>query len=159
MAFQNSGTGHDEDEGSGSDYTEINITPFVDVVLVLLVIFMVTAPAMLNEQLKVKLPKTLTSDIKDEQAPIALAITKEGQILFNGDLVSDEVLQQRLDEVASLNKNTSALLSADADSRHGDLVRIIDLLKLKGLNNFALQVEKIDRPATGNTLPQAEQAP
>lgn len=143
MAFSNSGSNSDEDDQS--DVTEINITPFVDVVLVLLVIFMVTAPAMINEQLKVKLPKTLTSDLKNEGEVLALALTKEGQILLNGNLISEEMLQIQLEEIAKKNSNTAALLSADADSRHGALVRLIDLLKLKGLHNFALQVEKVNR--------------
>ena len=70
----------DHDDG----INEINITPFVDVVLVLLVIFMVTAPVMMKESLKVNLPKTLTSDVTAKTDSIGVAITKEGQVLFNG---------------------------------------------------------------------------
>ncbi len=128
-----------DDEG----INEINITPFVDVVLVLLVIFMVTAPVMLKESLKVNLPKTLTSDITSKSATVGLAITREGQVVLNGKLFSEESLNQELSRISSRDPNTNFLISADVDSRHGDVVKMIDLLKRYGLNRFALQVEKI----------------
>jgi biopolymer transport protein ExbD len=128
-----------DDEG----INEINITPFVDVVLVLLVIFMVTAPVMLKESLKVNLPKTLTSDITSKSATVGLAITREGQVVLNGKLYSEESLNQELSRISSRDPNTNFLISADVDSRHGDVVKMIDLLKRNGLNRFALQVEKI----------------
>jgi len=128
-----------DDEG----INEINITPFVDVVLVLLVIFMVTAPVMLKESLKVNLPKTLTSDISSKSATVGLAITREGQVVLNGKLFSEESLNQELSRISSSDPETNFLISADVDSRHGDVVKMIDLLKRNGLNRFALQVEKI----------------
>lgn len=122
---------------------EINITPFVDVVLVLLVIFMVTAPVMLKESLKVNLPKTLTSDITSKSTTVGLAITREGQVVLNGKIFSEESLNQELSRISSTDPETNFLISADVDSRHGDVVKMIDLLKRNGLNRFALQVEKI----------------
>ncbi len=127
----------------GDGINDINITPFVDVVLVLLVIFMVTAPVMIKESLKVNLPKTLTSDITNKTSSIGIAITKEGQVLFNGKLMSDESLLTELRRLAVSAPETNFLISADVDSRHGDVVRMIDLLKRNNLNRFALQVEKI----------------
>lgn len=127
----------------GDGINDINITPFVDVVLVLLVIFMVTAPVMIKESLKVTLPKTLTSDLGTKSTSIGVAITKEGQILFNGKLVTTEGLNEELRKIASDAPETSFLISADVDSRHGDVVRFIDLLKRNNLNRFALQVEKV----------------
>jgi biopolymer transport protein ExbD len=129
----------DQDDG----INDINITPFVDVVLVLLVIFMVTAPVMIKESLKVNLPKTLTSDITSKADSIGVAITKEGQVLLNGKLFSEDSLKAEFQKIAKNSPNTNFLLSADADSRHGDVVKVIDLLKKNNLNRFALQVEKI----------------
>lgn len=122
---------------------DINITPFVDVVLVLLVIFMVTAPVMLKESLKVNLPKTLTSDISSKAASIGVAITKDGQVLLNGKLFGPEGLNSELKRISETAPKTNFLISADVESRHGDVVRMIDLLKRNNLNQFALQVEKI----------------
>jgi len=129
----------DNDEG----INDINITPFVDVVLVLLVIFMVTAPVMLKESLKVNLPKTLTSDITSKADSIGIAITKEGQVLFNGKLMGPDSLQNELRTISQKAPETNFLISADTETRHGDVVRMIDMLKKNNLNRFALQVEKI----------------
>ena len=129
----------DSDEG----INDINITPFVDVVLVLLVIFMVTAPVMIKESLKVNLPKTLTSDITTKADSIGVAITKEGQVLFNGKLMGPENLINELARISQEAPQTNFLISADTDTRHGDVVRMIDMLKKNNLNRFALQVEKI----------------
>ena len=129
----------DQDDG----INEINITPFVDVVLVLLVIFMVTAPAMMKESLKVNLPKTLTSDVTSKADSIGIAITKDGQVLFNGKLISAENLQNELRTISLNAPETNFLISADTDTRHGEVVKMIDRLKKNNLNRFALQVEKI----------------
>jgi biopolymer transport protein ExbD len=129
----------DQDDG----INEINITPFVDVVLVLLVIFMVTAPAMMKESLKVNLPKTLTSDVTSKADSIGIAITKDGQVLFNGKLISAENLQNELRTISLKAPETNFLISADTDTRHGEVVKMIDRLKKNNLNRFALQVEKI----------------
>jgi len=129
----------DNDEG----INDINITPFVDVVLVLLVIFMVTAPVMMKESLKVNLPKTLTSDITTKADSIGVAITKEGQVLLNGKLMGPDTLQAELQRISRDAPKTNFLISADTESKHGDVVRMIDMLKKNNLNRFALQVEKI----------------
>ena len=127
----------------GDGINEINITPFVDVVLVLLVIFMVTAPVMVKESLKVNLPKTLTSDVSAKTISIGVAITKEGQILFNGVLLSSEGLSAELQKISKDSPETNFLISADTEAKHGDVVRFIDLLKRNNLNRFALQVERV----------------
>lgn len=127
----------------GDGINEINITPFVDVVLVLLVIFMVTAPVMIKESLKVNLPKTLTSDTSAKTVSIGVAITKEGQILFNGVLLSSEGLSAELQKISKDSPETNFLISADTEAKHGDVVRFIDLLKRNNLNRFALQVERV----------------
>lgn len=127
----------------GDGINEINITPFVDVVLVLLVIFMVTAPVMVKESLKVNLPKTLTSDTSAKTVSIGVAITKEGQILFNGVLLSSEGLSAELQKISKDSPETNFLISADTEAKHGDVVRFIDLLKRNNLNRFALQVERV----------------
>lgn len=125
---------------------EINITPFVDVVLVLLVIFMVTAPVMLQESLKVNLPKTLSADLTTKATTRAVAITKEGQVLIDGVILGSEGLRSELRKIAGENPETNFLISADADSRHGDVVSFIDLLKRNNLHRFAIQVERIEEP-------------
>lgn len=127
----------------GEGINDINITPFVDVVLVLLVIFMVTTPIMVKEGLKVSLPKTLTSDSISKTTSVGIAVTKEGQILFGGALLSEADIQSKLIEIYKTAPETQFLISADTDARHGDVVKVIDLLKKNNLNYFALQIERI----------------
>lgn len=130
-------------EPNDDGINDINITPFVDVVLVLLVIFMVTAPVMIKESLKVNLPKTLTSDITTKAATVGVAITKEGQVVLGGKIMAPQTLTEELARYAKESPDTNFLISADVDARHGDVVRFIDLLKRNNLNRFALQVEKV----------------
>ena len=127
----------------GEGINDINITPFVDVVLVLLVIFMVTTPIMVKEGLKVHLPKTKTSDSISKAATVGIAITKDGQVIFGGSLLSESELQNRLYDISKSAPETQFLISADTNTLHGDVVKVIDTLKKNNLNSFALQVERI----------------
>jgi biopolymer transport protein ExbD len=131
-----------QDEG----INDINITPFVDVVLVLLVIFMVTAPVMIKESLKVNLPKTLTSDITTKAATVGIGVTSEGQVLIGGRLMTKEVLIDEFRRYSREAPETNFLISADKEARHGDVVYVIDLLKKHSLHKFALQVERVKDP-------------
>jgi biopolymer transport protein ExbD len=120
---------------------DINITPFVDVVLVLLVIFMVTAPMMMKDIIGLNLPKTSTAD-SQSLSTLAIAVSKTGQYLLNGELMTLDDLRSRAVSAREGNKEVQAVISADVDSRHGDVVRAIDTVKSAGIENFAIQVEK-----------------
>ncbi len=120
---------------------DINITPFVDVVLVLLVIFMVTAPMMMKDIIGLKLPKAASTDAQSFST-LAIAVTKTGQFLLNGELITDEVLRERCQTAAQKNPEVQAIISADIQTFHGDVVKAIDLVKSAGVSQFAIQVEK-----------------
>lgn len=124
---------------------EINITPFVDVVLVLLVIFMVTAPMMMKDIIGLNLPKTSASDAKT-MSTLAIAITKTGQFLLNGELLTAEGLKERATAAVKENNQVQAVIAADIDARHGSVVQVIDIVKSSGIENFAIQVEKTKSP-------------
>ncbi len=119
----------------------INITPFVDVVLVLLVIFMVTAPIVLKDSLNIKLPTAASLDQKTSQ-PLGVVITKTGQILISGKPVTQESLTELVRAVLITDPQASAVIAADTDARHGDVVKAIDWLKQSGMNQFAIQIER-----------------
>lgn len=125
----------------GGGINEINITPFVDVVLVLLVIFIVTAPMMMKDVIGLNLPKTTTSD-SQSFSTLAVAITKNGQYLLNGELISSESLSLRCQKAFQENPQVQAILSADVEALHGDVVKAIDLVKSAGISQFAIQIEK-----------------
>jgi biopolymer transport protein ExbD len=135
------GSSFDPDNG----FSEINITPFVDVVLVLLVIFMVAAPVMVKNVLEVKLPKASTGETKSIQT-LGIGILSNGQILLNGKLVTDEQLVAAAISVKNSNDKAQALIAADLKAEHGYVIKVIDLLKSAGIDDFAFQVEKQKAP-------------
>lgn len=129
------------DPQNSEGINDINITPFVDVVLVLLVIFMVTAPMMMKDIIGLELPKVSQSDAQSATT-LGIAVTSQGQLLLNGELVSDESLKAAALAAVEKNPDVQAVISADANSVHSDFVRVIDIIKSVGLENFAIQVEK-----------------
>lgn len=120
---------------------DINITPFVDVVLVLLVIFIVTAPMMMKDVIGLHLPKTTSSETQS-LSTLAIAITKTGQLLLNGELIAMDGLAEKAQAAKAQNQQVQAVISADIEARHGDVIRAIDIVKSVGIENFAIQVEK-----------------
>mgnify|MGYP001006497668 CR=1 FL=1 len=121
--------------------TSINVTPFVDVVLVLLVIFMVTAPMVMKDVIGLNLPKSSSKDASVAKTA-SVAITKNNQLLLNGNLISEEELASQMKTLVSTNPDTQVVLAADEESLHGQVVKIIDLIKSAGINRFAIQIER-----------------
>jgi biopolymer transport protein ExbD len=136
-------TGNDFNSGDDdlSLMSDINVTPFVDVVLVLLVIFMITAPVIMKDTLDIKLPKSTTTDGKKIKS-LGVAVTRQGQFLLNGSLSSEDELTLAVKKAIIDNPEIQAIISADKDSLHGSVVRLIDLIKSAGLSKFAIQIEK-----------------
>lgn len=124
----------------GGELSDINVTPFVDVVLVLLVIFMIATPSLIQNSLKVELPKSTSTDASNLKS-LGIVVTKGGQVLIEGALSSDSDLQGRVREEIKKNPEVQALIAADAESQHKDLVRVIDLVKQAGLQKFALEIK------------------
>ncbi|MCB0368505.1 MAG: biopolymer transporter ExbD [Bdellovibrionales bacterium] len=124
--------------------TSINITPFVDVVLVLLVIFMITAPMLMKDILEVRLPKTQTSDGQALQT-LGVAVNKNGNILLNGQLTDEAGLIEVVKSTLAKNSEAQAIISADMEAYYGKVVKVIDILKSSGLNKFAVQIEKEEK--------------
>lgn len=120
--------------------SEINVTPFVDVVLVLLVIFMVTAPMLVREQMAVNLPKAQTGEKSSSQA-ITITINKDGAVSIMDKPVAVDQIEGTIKTMVASNPNAQAIISADQDSKHGDVVRVMDIIKKAGLTKFAIQIE------------------
>ena len=119
----------------------INVTPMVDVVLVLLVIMMVSATYIVAQSLKVELPKTATSDESVPQIA-KVTLTREKKTLFDEQEVTEPELVAKLRAAHASNADTSLVLSADQDVTHGTVVHVIDLAKLEGIFKFAIHVER-----------------
>src|SRR3954451_17498372 len=118
----------------------INVTPMVDVVLVLLVIMMVSATYIVSQSLKVQLPKTATSD-EEVSSTAAGTITKDHKIHWNNADVDEPALIQNLRQAHAASSDVNLVVSADKDVPHGDVVHVIDLAKIEGISKFAINVE------------------
>jgi biopolymer transport protein ExbD len=118
----------------------INVTPMVDVMLVLLVIMMVSATYIVSRALKVELPKSASSD-EAAQGPITVTLTKDGQTLVNQEpVVGDAALTAVFQKARSLPGEPSLVVSADSNALHGHVVHVIGLGKQQGIVKFAINV-------------------
>ena len=128
---------HDDDEPIAA----INIVPFVDIILVVLIIFMVTTPIIMKPSINVNLPQSSSGD-KTEASKLAISISKEGQLRLNGQVSSKEEISNYSKELLASNPNTQAVISADKDISHGDVVGIIDVIKSTGIKKFGITIDK-----------------
>jgi biopolymer transport protein ExbD len=126
--------------GRHSPIAEINVTPMVDVVLVLLVIMMVSATYIVSQSLKVELPKAASAS--DSVSSIAaVTLTKDGKVYYNQQPITETELTQRFRSALAANKDLNLIVSADKEVQHGKVVHVIDLAKLEGIVKFAINVE------------------
>jgi biopolymer transport protein ExbD len=129
---------HDSGEDSISG---INVTPLVDVVLVLLVIFMMTAPVIYQSAIKVDLPKAQSGESSGNKNPIQVSIDHEGKIYWNQELVTTEQLKTHLSEIKNPAEQM-ATLNADKLATHGQVVDVMDILRSAGVVKFSLTVQQ-----------------
>jgi biopolymer transport protein ExbD len=127
--------------GARGGIVGINVTPMVDVVLVLLVIMMVSATYIVSQSLKVELPKTASSD-DAVSAVSAVTITKEGAFLYNGEPADEAGLVAKLRAAHAGSADVNLVISADQSALHGQVVHVIDLAKIEGISKFAINVER-----------------
>jgi biopolymer transport protein ExbD len=120
----------------------INVTPMVDVVLVLLVIMMVSATYIVSQSLKVELPKAASAN-EAVQSLAAVTLAKDGSLYFNQQPITEPDLIKKFKESIAANEEMSLIVSADAAVAHGKVVHIIDVAKLEGIVKFAINVEPV----------------
>jgi biopolymer transport protein ExbD len=119
----------------------VNVTPLVDVVLVLLIIMMVSATYIVSQSLKVELPKTASSDDTVSKTYV-VTITKDGKYFFNDRVIAKESLASELRNAQKSAKDLSLVITADQNALHGQVVNVIDLAKVEGITKFAINVER-----------------
>lgn len=112
--------------------TEINITPFVDVMLVLLIVFMITAP-MLTQGVQVSLPEVQNTEIKSEEDPIEIAVKKDGSIFVGTTKVKTDELLVKLHAIKKVRENAAILLRADKEVPYGTVMSVMSSLQSSGL--------------------------
>jgi len=117
----------------------INVTPLVDVVLVLLVILMVASTYIVAQTLKVQLPKAHATDGMADK-PSTVQLLKDGRVRWNEEEVNDATLTQRIKAAAALDPEMSLVVSADKEVQHGNVVHVMDIAKVAGVTKFAINV-------------------
>lgn len=128
----------DDDDG----ITEINITPFVDVMLVLLVIFLVASVYIVKDAVEVDLPKASKAS-EVAETTLSVVIDKGGAMYLNGNPTTAAAIASACQAAAAENPNSQAIIAADNEVRHGDVVRVIDLVRTNGLSRFAINVKRV----------------
>lgn len=123
----------------------INVTPLVDVVLVLLVILMVASTYIVAQTLKVNLPKAHTSDGTAEK-PNTVQLFKTGELRWNEQPVSKDDLDGKMKAAIAAEPEMSLVVSADKDAVHGNVVEVMDMAKRAGITKFAINIMQVGSP-------------
>ena len=125
--------------GSGNDQfmSEINVTPFVDVMLVLLIIFMVTAPMMV-QGVDVDLPKATSKALKGNEERLIISIDNDRQVFINEQVVSVEFLTQKLGAILENIDSKNVYLRADKNVPYGIVVNVISKIKKAGVDSLGM---------------------
>ncbi|MCE9673282.1 biopolymer transporter ExbD [Myxococcus stipitatus] len=134
------------------EITGINVTPLVDIVLVLLIIFMVTANFIVRETVEVDLPRAANGG-ETVQGLVNVVLDKQGKLYFDGAEVSEMDLSRKVAEAVAKDKDTRAIISADQTIAYGQVMRLIDTVKGQGIAKFALNIEKDAAPAAVPSTP------
>lgn len=128
-------------QGNGDEsITNINVTPLVDITLVLLIIFMVTATFIVSPQIKIELPKAATAETSDPQT-FAIVISKDDKLFLNGQPVTEPQIVDYIKERIKNSPDLQVVISADKWVYHGRVVHFIDLVRKLGVRKFAINVD------------------
>ncbi len=122
--------------------TEINITPFTDVILVLLIIFMVTTPLIFQSNIKVNLPQASSGKSPESarQSQVGITITNEGLIYLDESLVTRKEFKEKINAIYSSNPDLSVVLRSDRLVRFKDIVDVLDPITEMGITKLSIAV-------------------
>ncbi len=127
---------------NGEILTEINVVPLVDIILVVLIIFMVAAPLVMQPKIDISLPKSSSTDIDKSKKPMKITVGKEGELFVDGTAVSVDQLRAEAAKRSAQNPDTNAILVADKAVTLEMVTEIIDAVKSNGLKKVAFSIQK-----------------
>jgi biopolymer transport protein TolR len=131
------------EQGGDDTIAAINVTPLVDITLVLLIIFMVTATYVVRDAIEVDLPRAASGG-ETVGPTLAFAIDREGKLFLDGAPATLEAARQAVRTAVARSREARALISADRAVSHGRVIEVIDLVKQEGLTRFAIDVERAE---------------
>jgi len=120
--------------------TDINVTPLVDIMLVLLIIFMLTAHLIARQAIEVQLPKASQSSTANPTT-LAITLSREGRMYLNGAQITPEALRAAVQSAVAKDPKTQAIIAGDKNVSHGRVVWVLDVLKSLGVTSFAIQID------------------
>jgi biopolymer transport protein TolR len=132
----------------GRVMAEINVTPFVDVMLVLLIVFMVTAP-LLTVGVPVDLPKTRAPALGQDREPLSVSITKDGKIYLQKQLVPEDELVPKLQAISNNGYDQRIFVRGDTSANYGRVMTVMGMLSAAGFTHIGL-VTDVQRPKPSN---------
>ncbi|MDD5223080.1 MAG: biopolymer transporter ExbD [bacterium] len=122
--------------------SNINVTPMVDIILVLLIVFMVTASVIVTPAIKVDLPRAAHAEDNVESS-VALVLSREGKLFLNGKESTWPEMEKQVRRQMQGHHDVQAVISADRQVPHGDVIHLIDVVKGLGIEKFALNIERV----------------
>jgi biopolymer transport protein ExbD len=122
--------------------TDINVTPLVDIVLVLLIVLMVTSSYLVNKSINVELPKAATGETTTPTMSISLDL--DGKLYLDGTNINEKELQDRVRDAFRADPEVKAIISADGRVKHSQVVTVIDILRRENVTKFAINTSPLE---------------
>lgn len=130
------------DDNDGDIVAEINMTPLIDVMLVLLIIFMVSSTAALESGMDIELPKTALTNEKKDSEILVISLGKDGNVAVQGKSVKPEEITRKIASELKSLKTESVILEGDTSANLGRAVELMDMAKVAGAKNFSIAAEE-----------------
>ena len=121
---------------------EINVIPLVDIILVVLIIFMVAAPLVMQPKIDINLPKASSAQVERDKTPLRIVLGKQGELFLNNKPVTLEGLRDEARGAVGINPEITALLVADKDSTLEMVTELVDAVKGGGVKKVAFSIQK-----------------
>lgn len=126
---------------------EINITPFTDVILVLLIIFMITTPLMLQSSIKVNIPNASSAKSSDSSGQMNITVTDKGVTYLDGSPVNKKELKEKVASSRKKNSDLKVMLFSDKSAKFSDIVAVLDVMNELGVRNLNIAAKTDAGPA------------
>lgn len=134
--------GSTNSNSDGSTIAEINVIPLVDIILVVLIIFMVAAPLVMQPKIDINLPKASTAKEEKDKVPLKIVIGKQGELFINNVPTTTDGLRDEAKKMIAHNSETAALLIADKAATLEMVTEVVDAVKLGGVKKVAFSIQK-----------------
>jgi len=142
VSFNSSLNDHDSEQGQTPIQTEINMTPLIDIMLVLLIIFMVTSSVSLDSGLDIDLPKTQSVRAKNESKSVLVSLDRDGALFVQGKKIDSDQLFAAIQSSLAAESANLVIFQGDENAKLGQAMAIMDTAKRAGAQKFAIAAEE-----------------